>query len=50
MDKKYERINITLPKEILSNFRDFCEKNGINMSSRISILIKKDLEKKELLK
>ncbi|PIN77158.1 CopG family transcriptional regulator [Candidatus Woesearchaeota archaeon CG10_big_fil_rev_8_21_14_0_10_34_12] len=46
MDKKYERLNITLPKELLKEFREFCEKNGINLSSRIAILIKKDLEKK----
>ena len=46
MDVKYERINITLPKDVLLKFREFCEENGINISSRISILIKKDLEKK----
>ena len=50
MDKKYERINITLPKTILEKFRNFCEKNGINISSRISVLIKKDLEDKNPLK
>ncbi|MBU3907124.1 MAG: CopG family transcriptional regulator [Nanoarchaeota archaeon] len=49
MNNKYERLNITLPKEVLEKFREFCEKNGINMSSRISILIKKDLENKKLL-
>jgi metal-responsive CopG/Arc/MetJ family transcriptional regulator len=48
MDKEYERLNITLPKNLLESFREFCEKNGINLSSRISILIKKDLEKKNL--
>ena len=50
MDKIYERINITVPKEILKKFRDFCERNGINMSSRISILIKKDIKEKKSLK
>jgi metal-responsive CopG/Arc/MetJ family transcriptional regulator len=50
MDKKYERINITIPKEILEKFRKFCKNNGINMSSRISILLEHDLESKTLLK
>jgi|ETNmetMinimDraft_2_1059921.scaffolds.fasta_scaffold48248_2 metal-responsive CopG/Arc/MetJ family transcriptional regulator len=45
MDKKYERLNITLPKKLLEEFKKFCEKNGINLSSRIAILIKEDLEK-----
>jgi metal-responsive CopG/Arc/MetJ family transcriptional regulator len=49
MDKKYDRLNITLPKELLKKFKEFCEKNGINLSSRIAILIKKDLENKNFL-
>ncbi len=50
MDKQYERLNITLPKKLLEDFRKFCENNGINLSSRIAILIKGDLEKKNPLK
>ncbi|MFH0831297.1 MAG: plasmid partition protein ParG [archaeon] len=46
MNKKYERINITLPEEVLKRFKEFCKKNGINMSSRISVLIEEDLAKK----
>lgn len=46
MDKQYERLNITLPKELLDEFKKFCERNGINLSSRIAILIKEDLQKK----
>ena len=50
MNKKYERLNITLPKNLLDEFKKFCEANGINLSSRIAILIKEDLEKKYPLK
>jgi metal-responsive CopG/Arc/MetJ family transcriptional regulator len=50
MDVKYERLNITLPKKLLEDFKKFCEANGINLSSRIAILIKEDLEKKNPLK
>lgn len=50
MDKQYERLNITLPKKLLEYFKKFCEANGINFSSRIAILIKDDLEKKNPLK
>jgi len=46
MGTKYERINITLPQDVLEKFREFCKKNGINMSSRISLLVEKDLRNK----
>ena len=43
----YERISITIPKDLLKKFRKFCEENAINMSGRISKLIEKEiLEKK----
>lgn len=46
MDKQdgYERITITLPKELLKKFRKYCEENAINMSGRIAKFIEKDLE------
>jgi len=50
MNKQYERLNITLPKKLLEEFRNFCELNGINLSSRIAILIKEDLKNKNPLK
>ena len=40
----YERISITIPKELLKKFRKFCEDNAINMSGRISKLIEKDIK------
>lgn len=40
----YERISITLPKELLKKFRKFCEDNAINMSGKISKLIEKELK------
>jgi metal-responsive CopG/Arc/MetJ family transcriptional regulator len=42
----YDRLNITLPKELLKKFKEYCEKEGMNMSSRISVLIKRDLERR----
>ncbi len=50
MDKQYERLNITLPKKLLEEFKKFCKANGISLSSRIAILIREDLEKKNPLK
>jgi|TARA_B100001971_G_C17978257_1_gene425953 metal-responsive CopG/Arc/MetJ family transcriptional regulator len=50
MDNKYERITITLPQDVLQKFREFCKRNGINMSSRISLLVEKDLKEKNPLK
>jgi len=50
MDKIYQKLTITLPENLLKSFKEFCEKNGINLSGRIAILIKEDLEKKNPLK
>ncbi|GEM_PF-4612176 len=50
MNKNYEKLTITLPEDLLIRFREFCEKNGINLSSRIAILIREDLDKKNPLK
>jgi metal-responsive CopG/Arc/MetJ family transcriptional regulator len=50
MDTEYQKLTITLPKNLLKEFRKFCENNGINMSGRIAILIREDLQKKNPLK
>lgn len=46
----YQKLTITLPEDLLKRFKEFCEANGINLSSRIAILIKEDLQKKILRK
>ena len=43
---EYQRLNITLPKKLLNKFRKFCEKEGMALSKRISILIEKELKGK----
>lgn len=45
---EYKRISITIPIKLLDKFKKFCKINGINISSKISILIKEDLENKRL--
>lgn len=50
MDKEYQKLTITLPDDLLRSFKEFCLKNGINLSGRIAILIKEDLEQKNPLK
>ena len=45
MDKqKYTRLNITLPTDLLDEFDKYCTKEGMMLSSRIAVLIRKDLE------
>jgi metal-responsive CopG/Arc/MetJ family transcriptional regulator len=44
MATEYQRIDITLPKELLKKFRAFCKEQGMKRSSRIAMLIRKDLE------
>ena len=42
----FKKVTITLPIEILEAYQRFCEKEGMNLSSRIAVLIKRDLENK----
>jgi metal-responsive CopG/Arc/MetJ family transcriptional regulator len=41
----FQKLTITLPDELLKEFKNYCEEEGMNLSSRIAILIKKDLKK-----
>lgn len=50
MNNLYKKITITLPENLLKEFKVFCEDNGINLSSRIAILIKEDLQNKNPLR
>ena len=43
--QQYARLNITLPLDILKKFEEYCEKEGMMLSSRIAVLIRHDLEK-----
>lgn len=46
MGSKFKKLTITLPEDLLKKFKKFCDDEGMNLSSRIAILIKKDLVKK----
>lgn len=41
---EYKKITITLPEQILKKYRKFCEENGMKLSNRIAVLIKKDID------
>jgi metal-responsive CopG/Arc/MetJ family transcriptional regulator len=38
------RLYITLPEDLLRQFESYCQRNGMKLSSRIAVLIRKDLE------
>lgn len=40
-----KRIDVTIDKDILNKFREFCRKNGYKLSNRIEKLIISDLNK-----
>ncbi|MFW6026135.1 MAG: ribbon-helix-helix domain-containing protein [Candidatus Woesearchaeota archaeon] len=42
--KNYERLTITLPEELLKEFREHCKENAINMSGKIAKLIEDYLD------
>ena len=43
---EYKKITITLPNNLIKRYKDFCESNGMNLSKRISLLLKEDLNKR----
>lgn len=47
---KYKKYTITLPKDTVREYKKFLESIGMNMSSRIAILIKKDIKRVKGLK
>ena len=42
--QQYTRLNITLPTDLLQEFEKYCESQGMFLSPRIAVLIKRDLE------
>lgn len=44
MDTEYTSITISLPKHLLEEFEKYCDREGMKLSSRIAVLIKKDLK------
>jgi len=38
-----KRINLTIDKEIYQNFKKYCEKRGMKVSSKIELYMKKEL-------
>jgi len=46
MDKKeYQKVTITLPKQLLKEYKEFLDSVGMNLSTRLAILIENDLKK-----
>ena len=45
--EKYIRVDVTLPNTLLARFKRQCTDNGMKVSSRIAVLIKRDLEEGE---
>jgi len=42
--KSHIKLTITLPEELLEDFRHYCKENGMHKSTRIAVLIKKDIQ------
>ena len=45
--EKYVKTTISLPEGILNEYWKFCEQEGMTLSSRIAVLMKRDLESKK---
>lgn len=42
------KLTLTIDEEILKNYKEFCEKEGVNISKRVEKYMKKDLSKNEI--
>ena len=45
MYKMKRRINITVDEKLIKEFQEFCKKQGMKISTRIELLIRKDIKK-----
>jgi len=41
-----KRVNITLDEKLIKKFQEYCKKRGMKVSSKIEILIKKEIQNK----
>ncbi len=42
---EYQKVTITLPNQLLKEYREFLDSIGMNLSTRLAILIGNDLKK-----
>ena len=40
-----KRVNFTIDEELFNRFKNYCRKNGINMSAKIENYIRKEISK-----
>jgi len=45
--EKYVKTTISLPEGILNKYWEYCEQEGMTLSSRIAVLMKRDLEQRK---
>lgn len=45
MDKEYQKVTITLPKELLQQYKEILDNIGMNLSTRLAILVEDDLKR-----
>jgi metal-responsive CopG/Arc/MetJ family transcriptional regulator len=45
MGKMKKRINITLEEKLIKRFQDYCKKRGMKVSTKIELLIAKELKR-----
>ncbi|MBS3083708.1 hypothetical protein J4423_02795 [Candidatus Pacearchaeota archaeon] len=43
-----KKLTLTIDEKILREYKEFCEKEGINISKRVEKYMKKDLNKNEI--
>ncbi len=44
-DKKEILFNFRISKDLITKFKDYCDKNGYSISKRLRVLIEKDIKK-----
>jgi metal-responsive CopG/Arc/MetJ family transcriptional regulator len=45
--KTHIKLTITLPKELLEEFKHYCKEHGMHKSTRIAVLINKDIQPRQ---
>jgi len=46
-EEKKKKITLTIDRSVYSNFIEYCKERGMKVSSKVEIMIKKELKKNE---
>lgn len=47
LQMEFKKITLTIPENILEKYKHYCNENGMNVSKKVAILMRNDLNENE---